>query len=220
MHGDTGESGTAVTAGVPVTGRIHDADDDDYFSIVVGANQIIRAYTTGPTDTSGRLLTRSGTQLTRDEGSGEGANFEIVYAPSSAGTYYIHVDGSTGDYTLTVSLLTDMHGDSTAAATAVDAGSMTAGGIFPRSDADYFSITLTAGQTLRASTTGGTDTFGTIRTGDDFSTILRSDDDSGAGRNFSTSYTVPSDGAGTYYIRVTSANNNSAGEYTLVVVVD
>lgn len=221
-HGESVGDATAVTSGTPITGRIHNSDDDDYFSIVVSAGQIIRAYTTGTTDTTGSIHDSDDDQLARNDNSGEDTNFEIVYKPSSAGTYYIKVDGSTGDYTLTVSLLTDMHGGSTATATAVTAGSMTAGGVFPETDIDYFSIALTAGQTLRASTTGTTDTFGTIRTDDDFSTVVDSDDNGGDGLNFSTSYTVPAttSGAVTYYISVASNNNNSTGEYTLVVSVE
>ena len=77
---------------------------------------------------------------------------------------------------------------------------------------DYFRVTVSSAGTLIASTTGSTDTYGSIR--DSSGSVLNEDDDSGADHNFHVSAGVE---PGTYYIRVRGYDDSSTGAYTLTL---
>ena len=79
-------------------------------------------------------------------------------------------------------------------------------------DSDYFRVTVTSPGTLMASTTGSTDTYGSIE--DSSGNVLNENDHGGEGRNFLVSAGVE---PGTYYIRV---HASSTGAYTLTLQME
>jgi len=104
----------------------------------------------------------------------------------------------------------DDHGNSTSNATAIGNNSSTNGYISRFGDKDYFKVTLNNSGKLIVDTTGSLDTYGYLYSAD--GTELASNDDAGAGNNFSISYDVQ---AGTYYIKAKAYSFWSAGDYVL-----
>ena len=101
------------------------------------------------------------------------------------------------------------HGDSPATATPIAVGESIEGDLSV-GDSDYFRVTMRSAGMLMASTTGSTNTYGSIE--DSSGNILNENDDGGADGNFYVSVAVS---PGTYYIRVRSFDASSTGAYTL-----
>ena len=225
-HGDEISSSTPATIGTPIAGIIEKGTDDDYFSIEVTSAdlnnidlRILTATTTGTTDTVGTLYNSEGTRLKTDDNSGEGMNFSFFTHVVSPGTYYIKVEGSSaGMYTLSITSMVGDHGGDRMSATPFTSGMAVTGDIEASGDEDYFSIQVTTLMndltTLRAVSTGSTDTMGTIY--DSGGTKLAEDDNSGTDMNFDVSYVIPS--PGTYYIRM-RGSGSAAGNYGLTITV-
>ena len=215
-YGNTRASATQATSGTAISGNIDPGTDEDYFSVQVtpmNDRTILRAVTSGTTDTVGYLYDSDGTELATDDNGGANMNFDVSAQITTAGTYYIRVvsEGSaTGRYTLTVTTTSSEYGNAFTSATPITSGTAISGNIDPGTNADYFSIQLAEGGMLRAKTTGGLDTVGTIYNSGE--TQVATDDNSGTDMNFDVSYSVTS--AGTYYIRV---EGSATGRYTLTV---
>ena len=105
----------------------------------------------------------------------------------------------------------DDHGNTLSEATAVSLGSSTAGSL-SEEDIDYFVIEISNDGTLLATTTGDTNTKGSIL--DSSGNVLASDSYSGTGINFMVAVPVS---PGTYYIRVEGRFSWTTGDYTLEV---
>ena len=204
-HGDTCADATALDLGpngeVEIDGELT-SGDTDYFRITVGYSRL-RVYTTGNTDTVGRVEGVGGVELFRDDNGGDGSNFRIQKT-IFAGTWCIAVTGaggSTGDYTLHVrsssySIVRDDHGDTCAAATTIAPNSSRSGEL-TSGDTDYFRVTVDQSGTLHAYTTGSTDTVGRLE--DASGSELSRDDDEGTGSNFRIEQDVT---PGTYCVSV------------------
>ena len=179
----------------------------------------LQVYTSGSTDTRGRLQDANGNLLEDDDNSGALGNFRIEREVSS-GTYYVRVRGlfldTTGSYTLHVRLLEsqDNHGDDRASATRVAVPSDTDGSLIA-DDTDYFRIDVSDSGTLQVYTSGSTDTRGRLE--DANGSSLASDDNSGALGNFRIERDVS---RGTYYIRVWGRSSSTTGSYALHVRFD
>ena len=207
---------TVAASGMPIDGNLT-RDDQDYFSIVVTGAGTLRAFTRGGVNTIGALYDSDGTELASDVSVG---NFNISHyinsiTRTSMSTYYIRVTsfgGGEGEYSLTVTFISDDHSNDISRATVVTSGMPIDGNLETRDDQDYFSIAVTGAGTLRAFTTGGVNTIGALYDND--GTELASDDDGGTDVNFAISHDITS--AGTYYIRVTSFGGGE-GEYSLTV---
>ena len=102
-HGNDIASATNLALGGRQSGRIDPAGDKDYFRIQVAESGTLTVYTTGGTDTYGRLFDSSGTRLTTNDDGGASNNFRIR-REVDAGTYYAEVteylDNNTGSYTV------------------------------------------------------------------------------------------------------------------------
>ena len=214
-HGDTRDEATVITAGSTTSGVLT-SGDNDYFVITVNETGILRAYTTGTTDTRGAIEDSEGNELATNDDGDSDSNFDVSYEILSTGTYYINVDSvsssTTGAYDLMVSFTPGAHGDTRETATVINAGSTTSG-VLTSGDNDYFTITVDDTGILRAYTTGTTDIRGTIEDSD--GNILTSNDNGGSGNNFNISYEILS--IGTYYINVDSLSSSTTGAYDLVV---
>ena len=103
------------------------------------------------------------------------------------------------------------HGNTPATATVVGVNSTTTGTIDPRGDRDYFRIEIPRAGQLTVSTTGGTDTYGTLFRG---SSRVATNDDGGTSANFRITREVQ---AGTWYVEVRGFRTTTTGSYTLQV---
>ncbi len=220
-HGERPSDATIVTTTSDTSGELT-AGDEDWFRIVVDRPGRLTVYSSGSTDTVGRLRDSRQTLLAQSNDEGSGNNFRIEH-DVSAGTYYVDVRGrisasTAGPYTLHVRFNAtpsggDDHGDTCTGGTAVDLGSTTSielqrDGELTAGDTDYYRVTVGAGR-LRAFTSGTTDTVGRVEsTG---GTTLASDDNGGSGSNFLIEQSVS---GGTYCVRVTGAGGRT-GPYTL-----
>ena len=217
-HGNDLANATPVTSGMAVEGNIETGDDQDWFSIEVSGAGQIQASTTGTTNTIGTLYDGEGNELAMDDDGGADTSFDISHDVPDAGTYYLRVTSEgtgTGTYSVTVTFIPDDHGNDQASAAPVTSGMAVEGNIEPGDDEDWFSIEASRAGQIKASTTGTTNTIGTLfnSRGDELTT----DDDSGADTNFAISYDLMD--AGTYYLRVTSSGSET-GMYSLTITFD
>ncbi len=224
-HGGTRETATRVSLPSETSGALT-AGDIDYFRIDVPSSGSLEVYTSGSTDTYGRLESSGGSRLAHNNGGGndgwDGENFRIAL-DVSAGTYYVQVKSlgsfTTGSYTLHArfegnpSLDSDDQGDERESAAAVAVPSETSGALTAE-DVDYFRIAVQAAGRLEVYSSGGTDTYGLLE--DSGGEVLTSDDDGGANQNFRIDRDIS---AGTYYVRVTGRDGDT-GTYTLHVLLE
>ena len=105
-------------------------------------------------------------------------------------------------------------GDDCPTAASIQANSVTSGALEAGDDWDVFEVVLNSAGTLRAYTTGTTDTLGAVL--DQQCEPLVTDDDGGSGLNFDTRVTVGGSG-GTFYVVVTGATEETTGPYVLHV---
>ena len=218
-HGDEEANATAVATSSVTEGNLEESGDTDVFSFVVDSAGTLNLYTTGSTDTTGRLTSNDDTVDQTDDDSGTGSNFSIT-AEVSAGVYFGHVSGfrgATGEYNLHVQLDVpeeDDHGNTESTATAVATSSSTEGNLEVSGDTDVFSFDVDSAGTLNLYTTGSTDTTGRLTANDD--AVDQTDDDSGTGSNFSITAEVS---AGVYFGHV-SGSGSETGQYNLHVQLD
>ena len=189
---------TQIDLGSSTAGTLSSEDDEDYFVVEMTSTGILTASTNDSAEdiyTYLSILDSSGNVLVESPVLAEG----LV----SSGTYYILVTGDWGYYTLHVN-------DLLSEATQVDLGSSTAGSLSAW-DKDYFVVEMTSAGILSATTTGSTDTYGSIL--DSSGNILAVNDDD-EDSNFWVYAPVPS---GTYYILVGDWDDWGTGDYTLHV---
>ena len=106
----------------------------------------------------------------------------------------------------------DDHGDNRGTATKVELNRSVSGNLETAGDIDYFRFSLQEEGTTTISTTGNTDTLGTLR--NNLGNYIISNDDSGPGENFSIKRSLT---PGTYYILVSHALSQGIGTYSLRV---
>ena len=240
-HGDTAGTATVVdvVGTVEVAGNLG-AGDFDVFQLDLNGAESFTVSTTGSTDTFGTLYNASGLQVATSDDDGEGLNFSIQ-RDASGDTYLIEVRGystsTTGDYTLRIEAVGatapdpdpqptgDDHGNDVATATQllVDITqqdiSGTVAGTLDAGDYDVFAIDVVndfngAPVQLSLSTTGSTDTYGTLF--DLNGNVVAENDDANpsASYNFGLSAAVA---PGTYYLEVRGYSSSTTGAYDLVV---
>jgi predicted secreted protein len=223
-----------VTVGTTTSGQIESTGDHDWFSVTLTAGtrytiNLDSASNTGLYDPYLRLYHSSGTQLASDDDSGTGLNSEITYTPTTSGTYYIDASSasffsaSTGNYNLTVNATAPVVDDymaGTATTGRATAGGKVTGKIETSGDHDWFSITLTAGNTYTinldaSASTGLSDPY--VRLRNSAGVQVAYDDDSGVGLNSQLTYSPTT--TDTYYIDASSSNlfSSLTGNYELSV---
>lgn len=182
------------------------------------------------TSTRFSSTTSAGTDSVSLSSGSSGGESSSIRAPSTSGTYYyracvVGVSGEvvtnnncSGYFTIVIppGLQADHSGSRSSSATVVVDDSATSGYIAAiNSDSDYFRIRVYGRGVLRAYSTGSTDTY--VQIYDNGGTVVASNDDGGAGSNFSTTHTV---GVGlwrTFYMRV---RGYRTGAYVLHVSFD
>ena len=212
---------TATTGNVAVGGSaggtIESPTDADWFRVTLTAGQTYVLEALGYDSSNGTLrdpelvlYNSAGTRLTSDDDGGTGLNSLLTYTATASGTYYLgaiaHGSSGTGTYQVRASVRDD-YAASTATTGVLAANGSSSGNIEGTGDADWFRITLTAGQTYRLEALGYDSSNGTLR-----DPLLRlynasgvqvaSDDDGGTGLNALLTYTATA--SGTYYLGASS----------------
>ena len=106
----------------------------------------------------------------------------------------------------------DDHGDTRGTATKVELNRSVSGNLETAGDIDYFQFSLRKKGTVTISTTGNTDTLGTLR--NSLGNYIETNDDSGQRENFSIKRSLT---PGTFYISVSHALSQGIGTYSLRV---
>ena len=204
-HGDDAANATVFSLNDSIEGSIEQAGDEDWFSFEVSTTGILTVYTTGSTNTVGRILDSDGVVLAEDDGA-HGGNFSLTIG-AFPDTFYVDVSATgntTGDYLLITEyedslggLLIDDHGNDRDTATIVNIGENVLGFIEKEDDVDFFRLDLNITTELILYTEGSLDTIGELQ--DEDGTLLTEDDDSGYGTNFHIESELE---AGTYFIKV------------------
>jgi hypothetical protein len=242
-HGDDAATATVVdvTGDTEVAGTL-DAGDFDVFLLNLNGAESFTVSTVGSTDTFGTLLNSSGLQVASSDDDGEGLNFSITRS-TDGDSYFVVVRGystsTTGAYTLVVepvgatapdpdptpTPIGDDHGDDVATATQllVDITQQDVTGTVPSTldagDYDVFEIEVvndfnSAPVQLSLSTTGSTDTYGTLFDLNGNVIAQNDDENPSVSYNFGFSTAVQ---PGVYYLEVRGYSTSTSGAYDLVV---
>jgi hypothetical protein len=179
--------------------------------------RITSATITGPGSNDFRLATK----VPRTVATGRSSSFRISFVPSSSSTRSASLVLRTNDPdegSITIPLIgvglevtSDDHGDSRGAATTLLRPSSIPG-FLSEGDVDFFKLVVTTRSSVTFSTTGFTDTYGTLYDINGF--YITENDDSGPDSNFQIRQTLS---PGTYYLAVDGYNSSTAGAYSLEV---
>ena len=229
-HGDTFNTATTLALGGERSGTISPVGDVDWFRLDVEQTEgFVKVYTTGSTDTYGKLHDSESGWTTENNDGRDGGNFtlhltedDLTEGNFDSGIYYVSVEGyggETGDYIIHAEFHPrdgvggdDDHGHTINTATTLVLGGEQSGTIEEPGDSDVFKIDATEAGTVIAYTTGSMDTVGQLV--NLFDTVTAQDDDTGEGRNFRISYYV-APGPGLTYFVVVSGYDVGTGDYTL-----
>ena len=171
--------------------------------------------------------------LSAGPGNSGGPVFGLIEFSSGIdwGVVGIHVGGIIGEESITVGIDNDVydlmeaaisdsgetassddHGDTRNTATKIELNRSVSGNLETQGDIDYFRFSLRDEGTTTISTTGRTDTLGTLI--NNSGNFIATNDDGGSGENFSIARKL---NPGTYYIVVSSSSNKETGKYSLRV---
>ena len=223
-HSNSRSSATTLSLGGSVRGSIDPADDEDYFRVELATAGDLWVYTTGSDDTVGVVLSTGGSVLAGDDDGQllDGPLNFSIREELLAGAYYVRVTSfdalETASYTIHAQLATDP-GDTKDTATTVTPDSITPGRIGPEGgvdgDKDYFKLELSAAADVWVMAVGDLDTVGALL---DASEMVLEEDDDSEYINNETGFMLRRElGMGTYYVRVTSYDEDDTGPYTLFV---
>ena len=227
---DSTVTSATLAAGATTTGSIDFAGDADWYRITLAASHVYRFTLQGAASANGtladpllRLANSAGTQLALNDDSGSTLDSTIEFSAAQGGTYYLSAQAfgsNAGTYLLGATDLSagpaDVAGDATTTSS-LAVGASTTGSIDSSLDADWFRITLAAGQQyrfdLRAAPSGqGTLADPLLRLTDSAGAELARNDDAGGSTESSFVYTAVL--GGTYYLAAEGYGSNT-GTYTL-----
>lgn len=165
-YGDGPDTGDEIAAGETITGDIGIPYDQDWLRIDLEAGQLY-AFTLSGEAGGGGTLADPYLMLLDADGYFLTDGIELLeYVAEADATCFIAVAsyGGTGTYTLGVAAepYADDHGDTAATAGAIAAGETAAGRIGTPGDADWFAITLAAGETYTIDLGGSTSGSGSL----------------------------------------------------------
>ena len=196
-------------------------DDVDFVRFDFTQSGTWTIQTTGSMDTVGAVYTSDGTNVAANDDSNPQAgnlNFKMILRVTAPVTYYVGIGtfSGTGPYTIVSSFSTtappDDFGDTSASASAMAPNATIQGNLDYTNDQDWFRVSFPSSGAWRVSTSGNTDTTGTIFAADGATQVATNDDIDQNNLNFSMIVTIPA--AGTYFLRVTGYAG-AIGPYTL-----
>ena len=221
-------------------------ENQDWYAFTLGAAAPVTLVLThwGYGDAHLELYDATGTKVA--DGGGSPSNVdEVIETTLSPGTHYALVSGnhffSTAFEVYSLVVATGARFDrednselgqaqdlDIASGSAVALGHVSSGAE-TGAEPDFYKVTLSAGDQLAAATSTPADGDGEflnelnpmLRLYDESGTEVKSDDDNGVGQNAHLTYTVPADGAGSYYIKVLASDADGVeptlGEYVLTL---
>lgn len=217
LAANTGTSGS-VSAGGSATGTIDSATDADWYAVSLTAGNTYTIQLQGSTSGNGTLsdplisgiYDLSGAYISNTYADDQnGRDSSLTFTPVTSGTYYVAAEGygsSTGTFLLSVSQGANNDiAASTATTGVVSVGSYASGTIDTAADADWYAVSLAAGNAYTIRLQGGGSSNGTLSdplisgiydaSGALVSNTYADDQD---GRDSSLSFTPTA--SGTYYI--------------------
>jgi hypothetical protein len=210
----------SVAVGGSRTGTINSAADQDFYavSLTAGQSYIFDAHGVGLSDPTLALRNSAGTQVAFNDDGGPGLDSRVEFTATASGTYFLDVGGfgtNTGSYTLATRI--DDVADDVNTTDSVAVGGARAGTIDSASDEDWFSVSLTAGQSyiFDAHGVGLSDTTLTLR--NSAGTQVAFNDDGGPGLDSRIEITPAS--SGMYFLDVGGFGANT-GSYSLATRID
>ncbi len=215
-----GNAMTTLPVGGAVTGMIEYTSDQDKFLVDLTAGveyvfDLTVADLGGGTQANPylHLLDSSGDYIASDDS-------HIFFTPTSAGTYYLAVQGNNPGSTYTLSADLDDYGNGVTTSGVLTPGETVYGTIQGSTDLDWLKITLTAGASYDFSLEGKDSGGGTLvnpllRLSDNAGNEIAYNQDGGLGRDAHLTYIAAT--SGTYYLSVESQYDydGDAGSYTL-----
>ena len=212
---DDNNSIDTVAVGGSRAGVVNSAADQDWFGInlVAGQSYIFDATGTTLSDPTLTLHNAAGTQLAFNDDGGPGLNSRIEFTAATSGTYFLDVGGFsslTGGYNLSTRI--DDVSDDVNTIDSIAANGSRSGAINSVNDQDWYSIAMTAGQSLTFDAIGGTLSDPTLAVRNSAGTQLAFNDDFGGSLNSHISFAAPS--TGTYFLDVGGFGANT-GTYLL-----
>ena len=223
-HGGTCALATVVSPDTVIAGVLEESNDIDVFRLTLPADGRLIVTTLGTTDTAGTLRDEAGRELASNDYGGFGLNF-LLSQDLAAGTYCVEVRAllsTMGSYRLVLSfeevgegeIQEDDHGGTCSTATVVSPDSAASGHLEDVDDVDSFRLTLPETGVLTVTTTGDTNTVGSLLGAD--GAELAFDEGGGdfnlSNPNFLISRILP---AGSYCIEVTG-KRDAEGDYTFL----
>ena len=173
-----------------------------------------------------RVLDRDGNVLAENDDAEGSLNSALEFIPAANGDVFIEArgygDAYTGPYALNVTaerLPRDTIGASASTGGRISAGQTVNGTLDFPSDADWYRVRLTEGQSYRFTLNSSGDTpidDPLVRLHDAHGAELAVDDDGGDGLNSYLEFTAPS--TGTYFVEATSFSGQATGGYTLAAL--
>ena len=237
----TATTGT-VAIGGSATGNIETTGDADWFKVTLTAGETYEFKLEGSDTGQGtleepylQLLDSAGNFLLSDQisggsgGPGPGYTSLLTYTATATGTYYLASDpvsNAIGTYKISATSLgavADDYAASTATTGTVAIGGSATGNIETTGDADWFKVTLTAGETYEFKLEGSDTGQGTLEEPylqllDSAGNFLLSDQISGGsggpGPGYTSLLTYTATATGTYYL-ASDPVSNAIGTYKI-----
>ncbi|MDE0498401.1 MAG: pre-peptidase C-terminal domain-containing protein [Acidimicrobiaceae bacterium] len=234
----TATSGTVAVDGGATSAEVDYRGDRDWLAVTLAANTTYWLEVQGAPSKNGTLadphlygvMDSVGTMVadTADADNGHGADAELIFEVSTAGTYYIHVgSGEVGTYQVSVADVSagftdDFAGDATTAGTVAVGGSVD-GQVQYLGDQDWFAVTLEAdqeyfvwldGRGRRRGTLPDPHLYGVM---DSTGTLVAGTSDADSGAALDSFLLLTVDTGGTFYIAAGSAGGER-GTYRVTVV--
>ncbi|MEZ5957673.1 MAG: PPC domain-containing protein [Hyphomonadaceae bacterium] len=226
--GNDSSTRARASAGRTTSGNIEYEGDVDWyrFSARTGNRYQVTlagAGENGLGDPMLRVIDREGNDLAMNDDSDGSLNSALELIPTANGDVFIEArgygDSYTGAYALNITaerLPRDNIGNSTSTNGRISSGQSIDGSLDFPSDADWYRIRLTEGQSYRFTLNASGDTpmdDPLIRLRDASGTEVAMDDDGGDGLNSYLEFTAPS--TGNFYVEATSFSGQATGSYTL-----
>ncbi|QLA14669.1 clostripain-related cysteine peptidase [Desulfolutivibrio sulfoxidireducens] len=227
-----------VSVNSSVASSIDHSGDTDWFGVTLAAGQSYTIDLQGSATGQGTLSdpylrgihNASGTLLsgTTDDDSGDGLDSRVSFSPATAGTYFISAgaySSGTGSYRLYVTKAgsaADDYASSTSTTGTVSVGGSVTGTVNSSGDADWFAVTLTAGQSYTIDLQGADSSQGTLANPylqgvyTASGTLLSGTSDHNSGTGVDSQVTFTAATSGTYYIAARGYGTGT-GTYTLSV---
>lgn len=97
--GDDCDMAHEIDADSVTDGALQGADDFDFYEVTVSSSGVLRAYTTGTTDTLGSILDDNCEPMVVNDDTSTDLNFDLVAPVIGGGTYYVAVGGASAEVT-------------------------------------------------------------------------------------------------------------------------